>query len=94
VWKKLHNEDLTDPYSSPNIVWVIRSRRMRWVRHVACMVERRVVYRVLVGKFERKRPLRRPRPIHGRITLRWIFRKWDGGVWNGLMWLGWAGGHL
>ena len=46
----MHNEELNDLYSSPNIVWVIKSRRMRWARHVARMVEVRGVYRVLVGK--------------------------------------------
>ena len=60
-WRKLHNEELNDLYSSPNIVWVIKSRRMRWVRHVACMEEGRGVHKVLVGKPERKRPLGRPR---------------------------------
>jgi len=48
-WRKLHNEELNDLYSSPNIVWVIKSKRMRWARHVACMGERRDIYRVLVG---------------------------------------------
>jgi hypothetical protein len=48
-WSKLHNEELNDLYSSPNIVQVIKSRRMRWAGHVACMGERRGVYRVLVG---------------------------------------------
>ena len=60
-WRKLHNEELNDLYSSPNIVWVIKSRRMRWDGHVACMDEERVVYRVLVGKSEGRRPLGRPR---------------------------------
>jgi hypothetical protein len=60
-WRKLHNEALHDPYSSPNIVRVIRSRRMRWVGHLAQMGEGRGVYRVLVGKPEGKRPLGRPR---------------------------------
>jgi hypothetical protein len=49
-WKKLHNEELNNLYCSPNIVWVIKSRRMRWAGHVARMGEGRVVYRVLVGK--------------------------------------------
>ena len=49
-WRKLHNEELNDLYCSPNIVQVIKSRRMRWAGHVACMGERRGVYRVLVGK--------------------------------------------
>jgi hypothetical protein len=49
-WRKLHNDELHSLYSSLNIVRVIKSRRMRWVGHVACMVERRSVYRVLVGR--------------------------------------------
>jgi len=60
-WRKLHNEELNDLYSSPNIVRVIKSRRMRWAGHVARMGEGRGVYRVLVGKHEGKRPLGRPR---------------------------------
>jgi len=57
----MHNEELNDLYSSPNIVRVIKSRRMRWAGHVARMGEERAVYRVLVGKLERRRPLGRPR---------------------------------
>ena len=49
-WRRLHNEELNDLYSSPNIVWVIKSRRMRWAGHVACMGEERGVCRVLVGE--------------------------------------------
>jgi hypothetical protein len=49
-WRKVHNEEFIDLYSSPNIVRVIKSRRMRWARHVALMVESRAVYRVLLGK--------------------------------------------
>ena len=60
-WRKIQTEDLTDLYSSPNITQVIKSRRMRWVGHVAYMVERRVAYRVWVGKPEEKTPLGRPR---------------------------------
>ena len=59
--RKLHNEELNDMYSSPNIVREIKSRRMRWAGHVARMEERRGVYRVLVGQHEGKRPLGRPR---------------------------------
>ena len=63
-WRKLHNEQLNDLYFSPNIVRLIKSRRMRWAGHVARMGEKRVVYRVLVGKPEGKMPL-------GRSMRRW-----------------------
>jgi len=59
--RRLHNEELNDLYSSPNIVRVIKSRRMRWAVHVASMGEEREVYRVMVGKPEGRRPLGRPR---------------------------------
>ena len=60
-WRKLHNEELNDLYSSPNTVRVIKSRRMGWAGHVARMGKRRDIYSVLVGKPEGKRPLGRPR---------------------------------
>jgi hypothetical protein len=60
-WRKLHNDELNDLYSSPTIVRVIKSRRMRWARHVARMGEMRDTYRVLAGKPEGKRPLGRQR---------------------------------
>jgi hypothetical protein len=60
-WRKLHNDELHSLYSSPNIVRVIKLRRMRWTGHVARMGEGRSVYRVLVGRPEGKRPLGRPR---------------------------------
>ena len=60
----MHNEGLNDLYSSPNIVRVIKSRRMRWAGHVVCMGEERGVYRVLVGKPDGRRPL-------GRTRRRW-----------------------
>ena len=60
-WRKLHNEELSDLYSLPNIVRVVKSRRMRWVGHVARIGERRGVQRVLVGKPEGKRQLGRRR---------------------------------
>jgi len=59
--RKLHNEELSDLYSLPNIVRVVKSRRMRWAWHVVRMGEERGVHRVLVGKPEGKRPLGRPR---------------------------------
>jgi hypothetical protein len=62
-WRKLHNKELNDLYSSPKIVRVIKLRRMRWAGHVACMGDSKGVYWVLVGKPEGKKPLGRPR--HG-----------------------------
>ena len=75
-WRKLHNEELKGLYSSPFIVRVIKSRRMRCAGHVARMGEGRGVYRVLVGKPEGKRPLGRPRRRWEDI-LGWTFRRWD-----------------
>jgi hypothetical protein len=60
-WRSLHNEELYDLYSWPDIIRVIRSRRMRWAGHVACMGDMRGAYRVLVGKLEGNRKLVRPR---------------------------------
>jgi hypothetical protein len=60
-WRKLHNEELNDLYSSPNIARVVKSRRMGWAGHVERMGEERGVQSVLVGKPEGKRPLGRPR---------------------------------
>jgi hypothetical protein len=67
-WRKLHNEELNDLYCSPNIVRVIKSRRMKWAGHVARMGWRTGLYRVLVGKPEGKRPLGSPR------------RRWEGNI--------------
>jgi hypothetical protein len=60
-WRTLHNEELNDLCSSPNIIRVIKSRRMRWAGHVARMGEKRGAYRILVGRPEGRRPLGRPR---------------------------------
>jgi hypothetical protein len=60
-WRKLHNEELHDLYSSPSIIGMMKSRRMRWVGYVARIREKRNAYRILVGKPEGKRPLGRPR---------------------------------
>jgi len=84
-WRRLHNGELNDLYSSPNIVRVIKSRRMRWARDVVCLGEERGVYRVLVGKPEGRRPLGRPR-------CRWVDNirtSPGGGMW--LYGLDWAG---
>jgi len=86
--------ELRDLYSLPNIVRVVKARRMRWAGHVACMWEGRGVHRVLVGKPEGSRPLG-DQDVDGRIILRWIFKNWDG-VETGWSWLriGTGGGHL
>ena len=91
-WRKLHNEGLKDLYTSPSIVWVIKSRRMRWAGVVAHMGDRRGIYRVLVGRPKGKRPLGRPR----KIILRWIFRMCNVVLWTGSSWLriGTSGKHL
>jgi hypothetical protein len=64
-WRKLHNEELHDLYSSPSIIKTIKARRMRWAGHVERMREKRNAYRLLVGKPEGRRPL-------GRSRLRWL----------------------
>jgi transcription termination factor 2 len=61
--EKIHNEELNDLYCTPNFVRVMKSRRMRWAVHVVRIGEKRVVYRILVGKPEGKRLLGRPRRI-------------------------------
>jgi hypothetical protein len=60
-WRKLHNEQIRDLYSSPSIIIMMKSRKMRWVGHVARMGEKRNAYRLLVGQPEGKSPLGRPR---------------------------------
>jgi hypothetical protein len=69
-WKKLHNDEIHNLYSSPNVFRVIKSRRMRWARHVARMVEGRGVYKILVGSPERKNRWE-DLGVGGRIILRW-----------------------
>jgi hypothetical protein len=83
-WRKLHNEQLRYLYSSPSIIRIIKSRRMRWAGHVARIGKKRNVYRLLVGKPEGKRPLGRPRR-------RWVdnIRMNLGEVgWGGVDWIG------
>jgi hypothetical protein len=60
-WRKLHNEELRDLYSSPSVIRIVKSRRMRWAAHIARMGEKKNAYSLLVGKPEGKRPLGRPR---------------------------------
>jgi hypothetical protein len=89
------NISITDLYSLPNIVRVVKSRRMRWAGHVARMGEDRGVYRVLAGKPEGKRPLRRPRR-RWEDNIKMDFRKLEGVVGTGWSWLriGTGSGHL
>jgi len=94
-WRKLHNEELRNLYSLPNIVRVVKSRRMRWAGHVAHMGEGRGVHRVLVQKPEGKRPLGRPRrrwEDNIRMDLRevggagdWMELAQDRGGWRALV---------
>jgi hypothetical protein len=77
-WRKLHNDEVNELYSSPNIISVIKSGKMRWAGHVACMGESRGAYRVLVGKPEGKRQLGRPR------------HRWDDYIKMDLLKVGWG----
>jgi hypothetical protein len=93
-WRKLHNEELRNMYSSLGIIRMIKSRRIRWAGNVVRMGEKRNACRILVGKPEGKRPLRRPRR-------RWVDNikmelRYDDMVWIGLIWLriGTSGGLL
>jgi hypothetical protein len=77
-WRRLHNKELYALYSSPNIIRVIKPRRLRWTEHVARMGERRSAYRALVGKPEGRRPLERPR------------RRWEDNIKMYLRDVGWV----
>jgi hypothetical protein len=77
-WRRLHNKELHALYSSPNIMQVIKSRRLRWAGHVARMGERRGAYKALVGKPEGRRPLGRPR------------RRWEDNIKMDLREVGWG----
>jgi hypothetical protein len=78
-WRKLHNGELHDLYSSPSIIRIMKSRRMRWAGHVARIGEKRNAYRLLVGKPEGKRPIGRPR------------RRWVDNFKMDLLEIGWGG---
>jgi len=94
-WRKLHNEELNNLYSSPNIIRVIKSGSMRWEGLVDRMGESRSLYRILVGTYERKKPL--GRPMHrGEYKVIINLQEVDGEAWTRLMWLrtGTGGGIL
>jgi len=84
-WRRLHNEELNDLYSSPTIVRVIKSRRMRWAGHVARMGEERGVLGSWLGN-RRERDHWRDLGVDGWIILGWISRRLDVGTWTGLGW--------
>jgi hypothetical protein len=79
-WRSPYNEELNDLYSSPNIIRVIKSRRIRWAGHVARMGEKQGAYRILVGRPEGRRPLGRPR------------HRWEDNIKMDLQEVGWGHG--
>jgi len=93
--RKLHNEDLNDLYSSPNIVRMIKFRRRRWAGHVARMGGEERCIQGFGGENCGRNHLV-DTGVDGRIILRWILRKWDVGIWTGSVWFrrGTGGCHL
>ena len=93
-WRKLHNKELSDLYPLPNIVRVVKSRRMRWAGHVARMGQGRGCTGFWLGNLRERDHWGDP-DADGRIILRWIFWKWEGVVGTGWSWLriGTGGGH-
>jgi hypothetical protein len=93
-WRRLHNEELNDLYSSPNIIRVSKSRIIRWAGHVARMRKREVYTGFWWGDLSEGDHMG-DSGVDGRIILKWTFKKWDG-VWTGLSWLrmGTGGGLL
>jgi hypothetical protein len=85
-WRKLHNEELRDLYSSPTIVRVIKSRRMRWAGHVARLGRGQACTMFLWGDLRERDHWGEP-GVDGKVISRWIFRNWEMGVWAGLRWL-------
>jgi hypothetical protein len=92
-WRRLHNGELNDLYSSPNIIRVIKSRRMGWAGHLARMGEGRGTYRILVGRPEGRRPLGRPRR-RWEDNIKMDFQEVEWGTWTGWLRIGTGGGLL
>jgi hypothetical protein len=94
-WRRLHNKELYALYSSPDIIRVIKSRRLRWAGYVVRMAERRGAYRGLVGKPEGMRPLGRPRR-RWEDNIKMALQEVGRGAWAALIWLriGTGGGLL
>jgi len=94
-WRRLLNKELNDLYCSPNIVRVIKSRRMRWAGHVALMGEERGCIGSWWGN-RRERDHRGDLGVDGWIILERISRRWSVGMWTGLGWprIETVGGHL
>jgi hypothetical protein len=82
-WRRLHNEELNDLYSSPNIIRLIKSRIMKWAGHIARMVEKEVHTGFWWGDLRECDHLGDP-GVDGRIILKCILKKWDVGAWTGL----------
>jgi hypothetical protein len=85
-WRRLHNEELYALYSSPGIIRVIKSRRMRRAGHVTRVGDRRGAYRISVGKPDGKKHLE-DLDVDARTTLKFIFKKWGEETWTALIWL-------
>jgi hypothetical protein len=85
-WRRLHNNELYALHSSPNIIWAIKSRRLKWACHIALMGVSRYTYRVLVGKPEERRPLGRTRH-RWEDNIKMDLRDVECGVRAGSIWL-------
>jgi hypothetical protein len=86
-WRKLHNEELHDLYSSPSIIRIIKSRRMRWAGHVARIPAKRETRRGYWWESQRERDSSEDQDVGGWMILGWILDRWDGIMWTGLVWL-------
>jgi hypothetical protein len=82
-WRKLHNEELRDLYSSPSIIRIIKSRT-RWAGHIARKMEKRNAFRLLVRKPEGKNH-KEDQDVGGWIILGWILERWDGAMWTAMV---------